>query len=381
MPESPIYLDYNATTPLDKEVLKAMLPYLSEHFGNPSSNTHAHGWIASEAVEIAREQTAELIGAERNEIIFTSGATEALNIAIQGLANVYSSKGRHLVSFATEHKAVLDVLSYLKVFGFEISIVDVDNEGNINESQLKQVVREDTIAVISMLANNETGKILPVERISAIAKQKGALIICDATQAVGKMRVNVNELGVDLLAISAHKFYGPKGSGALYARRKRPRVKLQPLMFGGGQESGIRPGTLATHQIVGLGKAAEISHHNLDDNIAHMLGLRNLFESRLKSNSRIQFNLAGEDRLPNTINFRILDMHADRLFPMIPELSFSSGSACSSALKEPSHVLLAMGFTEEEVLQSYRISIGKFTNTDSVEKASQLILGKIEGLN
>jgi cysteine desulfurase len=380
MSERPIYLDYNATTPIDKEVLKAMLPYLTENYGNASSKTHSFGWIAAEAIEIAREQTAELLGAESKEIIFTSGATESLNLAIQGVAQAYSARGRHFVSFATEHKAVLDVLQHLKVLGYEISILDVDSQGNIDEAKLEQEVREDTLAVISMLANNETGKVLPVERISAIARKKGALVICDASQAIGKIKVNVDDLGVDLLAISAHKFYGPKGVAALYVRRKKPRVKLQPIIFGGGQESGIRAGTLPTHQIAGLGMAAKLSMNHLQDDVAKLLNLRNLLEQDLTSNNRITLNMSGVDRLPNTINFRIRGLKADRFFPMLPELSFSSGSACTSALKEPSHVLLAMGLTEEEALESYRISIGKYTNADSIEKASKLILGKLSSL-
>jgi cysteine desulfurase len=380
MSERPIYLDYNATTPIDKEVLKAMLPYLTENYGNASSKTHSFGWIAAEAIEIAREQTAELLGAESKEIIFTSGATESLNLAIQGVAQAYSARGRHFVSFATEHKAVLDVLQHLKVLGYEISILDVDSQGNIDEAKLEQEVREDTLAVISMLANNETGKVLPVERISAIARKKGALVICDASQAIGKMKVNVDDLGVDLLAISAHKFYGPKGVAALYVRRKKPRVKLQPIIFGGGQESGIRAGTLPTHQIAGLGMAAKLSMNHLQDDVAKLLNLRNLLEQDLTSNNRITLNMSGVGRLPNTINFRIRGLKADRFFPMLPELSFSSGSACTSALKEPSHVLLAMGLTEEEALESYRISIGKYTNADSIEKASKLILGKLSSL-
>lgn len=380
MSERPIYLDYNATTPIDKEVLKAMLPYLTENYGNASSKTHSFGWIAAEAIEIAREQTAELLGAESKEIIFTSGATESLNLAIQGVAQAYSARGRHFVSFATEHKAVLDVLQHLKVLGYEISILDVDSQGNIDEAKLEQEVREDTLAVISMLANNETGKVLPVERISAIARKKGALVICDASQAIGKIKVNVDDLGVDLLAISAHKFYGPKGVAALYVRRKKPRVKLQPIIFGGGQESGIRAGTLPTHQIAGLGMAAKLSMNHLQDDVAKLLNLRNLLEQDLTSNNRITLNMSGVGRLPNTINFRIRGLKADRFFPMLPELSFSSGSACTSALKEPSHVLLAMGLTEEEALESYRISIGKYTNADSIEKASKLILGKLSSL-
>ncbi len=381
MSERPIYLDYNATTPIDKEVLKAMLPYLTENYGNASSKTHSFGWIAAEAIQIAREQTSELLGAESKEIIFTSGATESLNLAIQGVAQAYSARGRHFVSFATEHKAVLDVLQQLKVLGYEISILDVDSQGNIDEAKLEQEVREDTLAVISMLANNETGKVLPVERISAIARKKGALVICDASQAIGKMKVNVDDLGVDLLAISAHKFYGPKGVAALYVRRKKPRVKLQPIIFGGGQESGIRAGTLPTHQIAGLGMAAKLSMNHLQDDVAKLLNLRNLLEQDLTANNRITLNMSGVDRLPNTINFRIRGLKADRFFPMLPELSFSSGSACTSALKEPSHVLLAMGLTEEEALESYRISIGKYTNADSIEKASKLILGKLSSLS
>lgn len=377
MPERPIYLDYNSSTPLDEEVLNAMLPYLTQHFGNASSNTHSYGWIAAEAIEIAREQTAKLLGAETSEIVFNSGATESLNIAIRGVAQSYSARGKHFVSFATEHKAVLDVLEYLKETGYEVSILEVDSEGNIDEEQLEIEVRGDTLAVISMLANNETGKVLPVDRISAIAKKKGALMICDASQAVGKMRVDVNELGVDLLAISAHKFYGPKGASALYVRRKKPRVKLLPIFFGGGQESGIRPGTIPTHQIVGLGKAAEIINNQLESQVAKLLKLRDSFELSLTENNRITLNLSGANRLPNTINFRIKGLKADVFFPMLPELAFSSGSACNSALKEPSHVLLAMGLTEEEALESYRISIGKFTDADSIEKASKLILGKL----
>ncbi|MEX1188937.1 MAG: cysteine desulfurase family protein [Bacteroidia bacterium] len=377
MPENSIYLDFNSTTPVLKEVVDAMLPYFSVDFGNPSSKTHAHGWIAAEAVKIAREQTAQLLGSEESEIIFTSGATESLNLAIQGLARTYSSKGKHIVSVATEHKAVLDVLKYLETVGFEVTILQVNSSGDIDVEELEEVLRDDSIAVICMLANNETGKVMPIANISEIAKKFGALLVCDATQAVGKMRVDVNDLGVDLLAISAHKFYGPKGVGALYIRRKNPRVKLSPITFGGGHESGLRPGTLALPTIVGLGKAAELSIRDLDIRKKKMLSNRVLFEKELAASSRIKFNLSGDDRLPNTINFRIEGQKADTFFSKLPLLSFSSGSACTSAIPEPSHVLKAMGLSTVQALESFRISIGVSTTEAEIKKAATMILQQL----
>lgn len=376
----PIYLDYNATTPVDESVLEEMLPYFSKHFGNPSSKTHQYGWISAEAIEIARERVAAAIGSEIREVIFTSGATEALNLAILGLVRRFKGKKQHIISQNTEHKAVLDLLKYLEGQGTEVTYLQVNREGEINLDELKGSMREDTLAFICMYANNETGKLFNIKESFGIAKERGCYTICDATQAFGKTPLNVEAHNIDLMALSSHKIYGPKGCGALFFRRRNPRINLSPLLFGGGQELGLRPGTLATPNIVGFGKAAELATKNMDERIRAMIENRNLLEGILLSHKAIRLNSASTSRLPNTSNFRIRGIKAEKLISMLPQLAFSTGSACSSVINKPSHVLLALGLNEDEAMGSIRISTGFYTSADEIKEASSLILGKIEAL-
>ncbi len=368
-----IYLDNNATTPVHPEVLEKMLPYFSEKFGNASSKLHKFGWQAAEAVELAREQTAKLIEAEPNEIVFTSGATESINLAIQGVAQSYQAKGKHIIAVSTEHKAVLDTLEFLSSMGFEIELIAVNREGLPDLNQLQNAIRHDTILVCAMLANNETGVISPLAQIADIVHEKNSFLLCDATQACGKIDIDVNALGVDLLALSAHKFYGPKGVGALYIRRKNPRVQLLPILHGGQHESGIRSGTLNVAGIVGLGAAA-INFTNAPKRFAeHCLPLREKMEKSLSEAGCI-VSAQTSKRLSNTIHIVLPGIKAERLISKLPELAFSTGSACSSALAEPSHVLLAMGFSLPECYASIRLSIGIFNTIEEIDQASNSIV-------
>lgn len=368
-----IYLDNNATTPVHPQVLEKMLPYFSEKFGNASSKLHQFGWQAEAAVELAREQTAKLIAAEPQEIIFTSGATESINLAIQGVAQSYQAKGKHIIAFATEHKAVLDTLSFLGDVGFEIELISVNREGLPDLNQLQNAIRPDTILICAMLANNETGVILPISEIAQIVHKKNSLLLCDATQACGKIKIDVNALGVDLLALSAHKFYGPKGVGALYIRRKNPRVQLLPILHGGQHESGIRSGTLNVPGIVGLGAAAALFSSDPESYLNHCLPLRKKIEKSLSESGCI-ITAQTSERLPNTIHVVLPGIKADRLISQLPELAFSTGSACSSALAQPSHVLVAMGFPLTECYASIRISLGIFNSTEDAEQAANSIV-------
>lgn len=380
MLENQIYLDYNASTPVLPEVLEAMLPYFNLYFGNAASKTHAHGWIADEAVSISREQVAELIGVSADEIVFTSGATESLNIAIRGVANAYLSRGKHFVTLATEHKAVLDTCDFLVKQGFEVTKLQVDSQGFPSLEELNISLREDTVALICMLANNETGRILPIADYAQFARNKGVLVICDATQAVGKIPVNALELGADLLAISAHKVYGPKGIGALYVKRRNPRVRLAPILFGGGHEHGIRPGSLATPLIVGFGKAAVLARRDLNQRHNHFREMRDILEQELVRMEGVTLLISDQGRLPNTSNICISGIKADSLFSLVPNLSFSSGSACTSALKEPSHVLLAMGLNEDDAYASIRLSTGIETHSHQVLSAASSITEAVRRL-
>jgi cysteine desulfurase len=368
-----IYLDNNATTPVHPMVLEKMLPYFKEKFGNASSKLHQFGWHAEAAVELAREQTAKLIAAEPQEIIFTSGATESINLAIQGVAQSYQAKGKHIIAIATEHKAVLDTLTFLGDVGFEIELIPVNRDGMPDLTQLKAAIRPDTILVCAMLANNETGVVLPISEIAQIVHQKNSLLLCDATQACGKIKVDVSALGADLLALSAHKFYGPKGIGALYIRRKNPRVTILPILHGGQHESGIRSGTLNVPGIVGLGAAAALFSNDPESYLNHCLPLREKIEKSL-SDAGCIITAQTSERLPNTIHVILPGIKADRIIAKLPELAFSTGSACSSALTEPSHVLVAMGFPLSECYASIRISLGIFnTNEDAEEAANSIV--------
>ena len=364
----PVYLDYNATTPCDPQVLEAMLPYFTHDFGNAASKSHAYGWVAEEAVTIAREQVAALIGAEALEIIFTSGATEAVNLAIRGAYEMYSSKGKHIITTSVEHKAVLDTCHYLESIGAEITVLPVDTTGRVDPSVLEAAIRPDTILISVMYANNETGVIMPVKEIGVIAKKHKVIFFSDATQAVGKIAVNVLDDGIDMLCCSAHKLYGPKGVGALYVRRKDPRVRLHPLQCGGGHEKGMRSGTLNVPGIVGLGKAAVLAREKMKEEVRRLSELRNRLLDGILVIPGTSLNGARENLLPNTCNISFDGMASQVLIAKLNKhMAVSSGSACTSATLEPSYVLVAMGLGDDRAGQSLRFSLGKFTTSEEIE--------------
>lgn len=368
-----IYLDYNSTTPVDDRVLKTMLPLFSEKFGNAASRTHALGWVAEEAVKIAREQVAQLINCSEQELVFTSGATEAINLAIKGVFEAYQTKGKHIVVTATEHKAVLDTCKALEKKGAEITYLPVDREGLIDLNQLNNSITQSTILVCVMFANNETGVFQPIEQIAAIVHAKGSIFMSDATQAVGKINVDVQAEGIDLLCLSAHKFYGPKGVGALYVRRKDPRVALVAQIHGGGHERGLRSGTLNVPAIVGLGKACEIAKAEMWDDAQRISKLRTLLEQSLLDSDGVFVNGSQKNRLPNVANLSFTGIKADSLITKLPDIALSTGSACSSAIAEPSHVLTAMGLSQEQAYSAIRFSLGKYTTEEEVK----FVIGKI----
>ncbi len=364
-----IYLDYNSTTPVDPKVLEAMLPYFTQHFGNAASSTHAWGWTASAVVERAREQVAQLIGAEPNEIIFTSGSTEALNLAIRGVAQAYSSVGKHMIVCATEHKAILDTVQDLTKAGIEYGVIGVDREGRIDLIELQKLLRDDTILVAVMMANNETGVIQDCEEIGRICREKKIIFLSDTTQAVGKMRVNVDEQSLDLCTLSAHKMYGPKGIGALYVRRKNPRVSLHSQITGGGHERGLRSGTLNVPALVGFGKACELANEGGWDYGIHTSRWRTFLEQQLTIELGHGFiNGSIKSRLPNTSNICFPKIKSEQLIKALPNIGMSMGSACTSAIPQPSHVLKAMGLSEQEIYSSVRISIGKNTSEEEIKE-------------
>jgi cysteine desulfurase len=365
-----MYFDHNSTTPVDPQVLEAMLPYFSQKFGNAASSTHAYGRMCSDAVEKAREQVAALIGGEPGEIIFTSGATESLNLAMRGAMAAYSEKGRHLVICATEHKAVFDTAADLEKQGAEVSILCVDREGRIDLGELESLLRDDTVLVAVMMANNETGVLQDSASVGELARAKQVLHLCDTTQALGKMRVDVNEHRIDLCSISGHKFYGPKGCGALYVRRKNPRVTLLPEMTGGGHERGLRAGTLNVPGIVGLGEACRLAGERLWEYGIHTSRWRTFFEQMICVEHKLgRINGSTRHRLPNTTNISFHGIRSRELMNALPELAFSAGSACSSAIDRPSHVLAAMGLTEDESRSSARFSFGIHTTEEEVNRA------------
>ncbi len=364
-----IYLDYNSTTPVDPKVLEAMLPYFTQHFGNAASSTHAWGWAASAVVERAREQVAQLIGAEPNEIIFTSGSTEALNLAIRGVAQAYSSVGKHMIVCATEHKAVLDTVQDLTKAGIEYSVLGVDREGRIDLIELQKLLRDDTILVAVMMANNETGVIQDCGEIGRICREKKIIFLSDTTQAVGKMRVNVDEQSLDLCTLSAHKIYGPKGIGALYVRRKNPRVTIHAQITGGGHERGLRSGTLNVPAIVGFGKACELANEGGWDFGIHTSRWRTFLEQQLTIEFGHGFiNGSIKSRLPNTSNLCFPKIKSEQLIKALLNIGMSMGSACTSAIPQPSHVLKAMGLSDAEIYSSVRISIGKNTSEEEIKE-------------
>jgi len=370
------YLDYNATTPVDKRVLDEMLPYFSEHFGNASSNTHAFGWHAKAAVEKARQQVAGFLGSEINEIVFTSGATEAVNMAIKGVFEAYKTKGNHIITCKTEHKAVLDTCAYLEELGATVTYLNVDREGRMDLDELKSSFTPNTILVAVMAANNETGVLQDLEKIAEITHQHNALFFSDATQLAGKLPIDVNEMGMDLCCISAHKLYGPKGIGALYVRRKDPRVSLIPLMHGGGHEGGKRSGTLNVTGIVGLGKACEIARAEFWDNNTHISKIRGYMEHQLLEIPDLRINGSTRYRLYNTSNLYFPKLKdGSTLFSCIKnEYAVSLGSACTSAQAEPSYVLMSMGLLKEEAENCIRISLSIKNTFEEVETFSKTVL-------
>lgn len=371
-----IYLDYNATTPVDERVLAEMLPYFTEHFGNASSNTHQYGWYAQGAIEKARQQVANFIGAESSEIVFTSGSTESINTAIKGVFEAYQSKGNHIITCKTEHKAVLDVCAYLEEKGANVTYLNVDAQGRIDLEDLKNSFTDKTILVAIMAANNETGVIQDLESISKITHEHNAILFSDTTQLAGKLHLDVNELGVDLCCISAHKLYGPKGVGALYVRRKNPRVNFIPLIHGGGHENGKRSGTLNVTGIVGLGKACKIAQSEFWDNNTHTSKLRGHLEHQLLEIEGLRINGSTRYRLYNTSNLYFPPLKdGSSVFSKIKnDYAVSLGSACTSAHQEPSHVLMAMGLTKFEAENSIRFSLSKQTSMENIENLVKLIL-------
>jgi cysteine desulfurase len=364
-----IYLDYNATTPCDPAVLEVMLPYFSEHFGNAASRTHPYGWVADEAVKKAREQVATLIGAESAEIIFTSGATESCNLAIKGIFENYTSKGNHIITCGTEHKAVLDTCTHLEKLGAVVTRLPVNQHGLPDLEELERVITPNTILIALMYANNETGVILPVDAIGNIAQKHGIIFFCDATQAAGKIPINVQQSQIGMLALSAHKLYGPKGTGALYIRRKNPRVKPKAQMDGGGHEGGFRSGTLNVSGIVGMGAACALAASKMQSEAIRLAALRDRLEKGLKHLHEITTNGAGASRLPHVSNISFLGLKAERLIALLnSEIAFSVGSACTAASQQPSHVLEAMGMDKKVIDGSVRLSLGRFTTEEEIDR-------------
>jgi cysteine desulfurase len=367
MLQLPIYLDHNATTPCDTQVVEAMLPYFSDHFGNAASRHHAFGWRAEAAVEYAREQVAKLIGAEPKEIIFTSGATEADNLAIKGVCEMYASKGNHIITCAIEHKAVLDTCKHLEKQGIEVSYLAVLPDGSIDLQELEAAIRPGTIFISIMYANNEIGTIMPVKAISDVARKHGILFFTDATQAVGKIPVDVNKDGIDMLALTAHKMYGPKGVGALYVRRRDPRVRLAAQMDGGGHERGMRSGTLNVPGIVGLGKAAELAISVMQEESNRLRQLRDSLENGLLQLDQTFVNGDKENRLPHMTNISFQYVEGEALLiGLNKEIAISSGSACTSASIEPSYVLKALGLSDELAHSSLRFGLGRNTTEEEI---------------
>jgi cysteine desulfurase len=370
----PVYLDNNATTQVDERVLHSMLPFFTQNFGNAASKTHAYGWIAEEAVEHAREQVAALVNAHPKEIVFTSGATESINLALKGVYESYSSKGNHIITCATEHKAVLDTCKHLEKLGADVTCLSVRNDGRIDLAELEKSIKSTTILIVIMYANNEIGVIQPVKEIAAIARQHGVLFFCDAAQAVGKIPVDVMKDDIALLSLSAHKIYGPKGVGALYVRRKDPRVKLVAQMDGGGHENNMRSGTLNVPAIVGLGKACELCSNEMNDEAKRLSGLRNKFETALLQLNDVYVNGSREFRLPHVTNLSFEGTTANRLImSMNKSIATSSGSACTSALVEPSYVLKALGLNNDLANASLRFGLGRFTTKDEIDFAVEEI--------
>jgi cysteine desulfurase len=379
--KTPVYLDYSATTPCDPRVVQRMLPFFSETFGNAASRSHAYGWTAEAAVEEARSQVAQLLGAHPKEIIWTSGSTEANNLAIKGVAEMYRQKGNHLISAITEHKAVLDPMKRLESQGYEVTWLPVDGRGHVDLAQLEAAITDRTILVSLMAANNEIGTLHPIAEIGKICKQKGTLFHTDATQAPGKIPLDVEAQHVDLMSISAHKMYGPKGVGCLYVRRKNPRVRLTAQMDGGGHERGMRSGTLNVASIVGMGEAARICREEMATEVPKLRALRDRLDNRVREQfADAVWNGDLEARLPHLTNISFPYVEGESLIMGVKELAVSSGSACTSASLEPSYVLKGLGLGDELAHSSIRFSLGRFTTEQEVDFAADRIVQEVKRL-
>jgi cysteine desulfurase len=379
----PIYMDNAATTQVDPRVLETMLPYFTEKFGNAASRSHAFGWVGEEAVEYAREQVAKLIGASsEKEVVFTSGATESDNLAIKGVANFYSTKGNHIITEKTEHKAVLDTCKRLEKQGYQVTYLQTDSKGLIDPDQVRAAITDKTILVSIMLANNEVGTVQPIGEIGKVTREKGVLFHCDAVQGVGKIDFDVEKMNVDLASISAHKMYGPKGVGALYVRRSKPRVRVVAEFDGGGHERGARSGTLNVPGIVGFGKACELALNEWRDDAQRVFGLRERLRGKLFA-ALDQVHLNGADdpnRLPGNLNVSFSFVEGEAMMMAIKDVAVSSGSACTSASLEPSYVLRALGVDEELAHSSIRFGLGKFNTEEEVDFVADLVIRNVERL-
>ncbi len=376
MTTRPIYLDYSATTPVDPRVVEKMVPWLYDNFGNPASRSHAFGWESEEAVERAREEVAKLVNADPREIVWTSGATESDNLAIKGAANFYAERGKHIITVKTEHKAVLDTCRELERQGFEVTYLDVKDNGLIDLDVFKAALRPDTVLVSVMMVNNEIGVIQDVETLGEICREKGIIFHVDAAQATGKVEIDLQKLKVDLMSFSAHKTYGPKGIGALYVRRK-PRVRIEAQMHGGGHERGFRSGTLATHQIVGMGEAFRLAREEMGTENERIRMLRDRLWNGLSQIEEVYLNGDMDQRVPHNLNVSFNYVEGESLIMAIKELAVSSGSACTSASLEPSYVLRALGRNDELAHSSIRFTLGRFTTEQEVDFAVELIKSRV----
>ena len=372
----PIYLDYSATTPVDPRVAAKMIPFLTEHFGNPASRSHAYGWTAEHAVEEAREDVAALLNADSKEIVWTSGATEGNNLAIKGAANFYKGKGRHIITVKTEHKATLDTVRELERQGFEATYLQPEPDGLLDLEKFKAAIRPDTIVVSVMMVNNEIGVIQPVAEIGEICREKGIIFHCDAVQAAGKILIDTQKLKVDMLTVTAHKVYGPKGIGALYVRRK-PRVRIEAQIHGGGHERGLRSGTLPTHQIVGMGEAFRIAKAEMGAENERIRALRDKLHNGFKDMEEVYVNGDMAHRIPHNLNISFNFVEGESLIMAIKDVAVSSGSACTSASLEPSYVLRALGRSDELAHSSIRFTIGRFTTAEEIDFTIDLLRAKI----
>ncbi|WP_191600922.1 IscS subfamily cysteine desulfurase [Marinomonas algicola] len=377
----PVYLDYSATTPVDPRVAKSMAECmtLDGNFANPASRSHVFGWRAEEAVEEARQQVADLIGADAREIVWTSGATEANNLALKGVAHAYAKQGKHIITSKIEHKAVLDPCKQLEKEGFEVTYLQPDNMGIISVESVKAALREDTILVSLMHANNEIGVVTEIEKIGQITRANGTFFHVDAAQSTGKLAIDVNQMQVDLMSLTSHKTYGPKGVGALYVRRT-PKVKLEAQIHGGGHERGMRSGTLPTHQIVGMGESFALAKSEMQRDLAHILPLRNRLWDKIQTLPDVHLNGHPSQRVAGVLNVGFGGVEGELLLMSLADIAVSSGSACTSASLEPSYVLRAIGLSDELAHSSLRISIGRFTTEDDIDRAAELIIKAVSGL-